>query len=185
MSINEQFFFLSPVQAVKVTAQNLDEVAEWCGGLVAQTESRKRPGTMDKYVAVPTPEGAKMGLAFLGMYVTRRVAITARGESKITWAVYAKGYFKNNYFDTPAESVEKTWGRKQKKAVEASKKVSEVVPETESVVNSDRTVTVVVEVQGAEELQRVVEQVERIGQGLEKVSTEVVAGSELGRDASL
>lgn len=115
MSLNEQFAFLSPVQFVKVNQSNLEEAAEWCGGKVFETESRRKPGTMEKYVWVPTPENAKIGMAFPGMYITKRCVVTNTGELKVTWAVFARAYFDKNYFTTPAEAVDNTWAKKDPK----------------------------------------------------------------------
>lgn len=111
MSLNEQFAFLSPVQFVKVSPQNLQEVAEWCGGKVAKIESRRQKGKMEDYVWVPTPEGTKTSSAFPGMYVTKRIVMTTHGELKVTWAVFAGRYFEKNYFDTPLAAVDATWAK--------------------------------------------------------------------------
>lgn len=115
----KQFYFLSPVEVVKVTAQNLEEAAAWCGGKVAQTESRRRPGTMDSYVWVPTPKAAEKGggisWAFPGMYITKRLVITMKDEVRVTYAVFRKDYFEKNYFDTPLAAVDATWEKAAKK----------------------------------------------------------------------
>lgn len=103
------FFFLSPVQAVKVTPQNLEEVAEWCGGRVAETDSRRVAGRKDKYVWVPTPKGSAISWAFPGMFVTRRVVMTVDGKFKETWAVFRRDYFEKNYFETVNAAVDETW----------------------------------------------------------------------------
>lgn len=117
--MQKQFYFLSPVEVVKVTAQNLEEAAEWCGGQVAQTESRRRPGTMDSYVWVPTPKAAEKGggisWAFPGMYITKRLVITMKDEIRVTYAVFRKDYFDKNYFDTPIAAVDATWEKAAKK----------------------------------------------------------------------
>lgn len=115
MSLNEQFAFLSPVQYVKVTKQNLEEVAEWCGGKVAKIESRRKPGQMDDYVWVPTPDENKTSSAFPGYYVTKRIVMTAHNELKVTWAVFAGRYFEKNYFDSPLAAVDATWAKKEPK----------------------------------------------------------------------
>lgn len=107
--MRKSFYFLAPVEVVKVTPQNLAEVAEWCGGQVQETESRRRPGTMDSYVWVPTPKGSTISWAFPGMYVTKRLVITVKGELKATWAVFRRDYFEKNYFQTMTEAVDKTW----------------------------------------------------------------------------
>lgn len=119
------FFFLSPVQAVKVTPQNLEEVAAWCGGVVAETDSRRVPGRKDKYVWVPTPKGSAISWAFPGMFVTRRVVWTVDGKFKETWAVFRREYFDKNYFNTPTNAVDATWekflkpqGKKEPRKVE-------------------------------------------------------------------
>lgn len=110
-----QFAFLAPLETVKVTQENLKEVAEWCGGHVATAESKHNPGRMDSYVWVPTPKGSTISWAFPGMYVTRRVVITNENELKETWAVFRKEYYDRNYFETPQAAVEATWGKKNPK----------------------------------------------------------------------
>lgn len=120
MTLQTNFYFLSPVEVVRVTPKNLEEVAEWCGGKVAETESRRVEGRMDKYVWVPTPKGSAISWAFPGMYITKRVVITETNELKVTYSVFRKAYFKANYFATPNEAVENTWDRQER---EAGKKV--------------------------------------------------------------
>lgn len=111
--MHKQFFFLSPVEVVKVTSQNLDEVAEWCGGSVQETESRRVPGRMDKYVLVPTPKDTNISWAFPGMFITKRLVITVKDELRETYAVFRRDYFEKNYFDTPKDAADKTWERQE------------------------------------------------------------------------
>lgn len=120
MTLQTNFYFLSPVEVVRVTPKNLEEVAAWCGGQVAETESRRQEGRMDKYVWVPTPKGSAISWAFPGMYITKRVVITENNELKVTYSVFRKAYFKANYFQSPDLAVQETWDRQQK---EAGKKV--------------------------------------------------------------
>jgi hypothetical protein len=108
--MEKQFYFLSPVEVVKVTPANLQEVAEWCGGKVATTESRRVPGRMDPYVWVPTPKGTNISWAFPGMYITKRLVVGADGKLKATWAVYRRDYFEKNYFTDPTKALDATWG---------------------------------------------------------------------------
>ena len=114
--MNKQFYFLSPVEVVKVTSANLEDVAEWCGGSIAETESRRVPGRMDKYVWVPTPKGSNISWAFPGMFITKRLVITMKDEVKETWAVFRRDYFDRNYFDSPKGAVDATWERKAEEA---------------------------------------------------------------------
>lgn len=116
--MQSQFYFLSPVEAVKVTDKNLEEVATWCGGKVIEIESRRKPGTMEKYVWVPTPSEQSMSDASPGTYVTKRMTITAAGELRIAWAVFRNSYFVKNYFDTPNEAVDATWERAAKERMD-------------------------------------------------------------------
>lgn len=109
--LKKDFYFLSPIEVVKVTKQNLEEVAEWCGGKVLEAESRKAKGRMDKYVWVPTPKGSNVSWAFPGMYVTKRLVITDQNTIKETWAVYRRDYFTKNYFETPKAAADATWER--------------------------------------------------------------------------
>lgn len=109
--LNIQFHFLSPVQVVKVTPKNLAEVAEWCGGKVARKESNRVPGRVDSYVEVPTPRGATISMAFPGMLITKRLAITEADEIKATFSVFRKDYFSKNYFNDPQAAVDATWER--------------------------------------------------------------------------
>lgn len=123
--MQKQFYFLSPVEVVKVTLQNLSEVAEWCGGKVASTESRRVPGRMDSYVWVPTPKGTAISWAFPGMFVTKRLVRTVKDELRVTYAVFRKDYFEKNYFDSPIQAVEQTWEKGNKKKSENKKELPE------------------------------------------------------------
>lgn len=124
--MQKQFYFLSPVEVVKVTLQNLAEVAEWCGGKVASTESRRVPGRMDSYVWVPTPKGTAISWAFPGMFVTKRLVRTVKNdELRVTYAVFRKDYFEKNYFDSPLEAVDETWGKNDKSKKSKEKKLPE------------------------------------------------------------
>lgn len=134
MSLKKQFAFLAPVEVVKVTSHNLQEVAEWCGGKVAQTESRRVPGRMDSYVWVPTPKGTAISWAFPGMYITKRVVVTLKDELKCTYSVFRRDYFEKNYFETPDESIDATWGRKDGKKASPKKPKAEK-PKGDTVVN--------------------------------------------------
>ena len=131
--MNKQFYFLSPVEVVKVTSQNLEEVAEWCGGSVQETESRRVPGRMDKYVLVPTPKDTNISWAFPGMFITKRLVVTVKDELRETYAVFRRDYFEKNYFDTPKDATDKTWERqlieKTKPAKKKDVKVSNNVGE--------------------------------------------------------
>lgn len=110
-----QFYFPAPVEVVKVTNENLADVAKWCEGKVAATESRRVPGRMDSYVWVPTPKGNSISWAFPGMYITRRMVVTVKDEMKCTFQVFRRDYFSRNYFDTVTEAVDKTWEKDDKK----------------------------------------------------------------------
>jgi hypothetical protein len=117
MTLQTNFYFLSPVEVVKVTPKNIEEVAEWCGGKVAETESRRVEGRMDKYVWVPTPKGTAISWAFPGMFITKRVVITEKDEIKVTFSVFRKDYFKANFFQSPEVAVDKTWERQARAAI--------------------------------------------------------------------
>lgn len=121
MQLQKSFFFLSPVEVVKVTSSNLQEVAEWCGGQVAETESRRVPGRMDSYVWVPTPKGTSISWAFPGMFITKRLVRTVKDEIRVTFAVFRKDYFDKNYFDSPNQAVDETWERHDKQQKAAAK----------------------------------------------------------------
>lgn len=125
--MQKQFFFLSPVEVVKVTTQNLEEVAEWCGGSVQETESRRHPGRMDKYVLVPTPENTKISWAFPGMFITKRLVLNVKDELRATFAVFRRDYFEKNYFDSPKAAVDRTWEREYAEKNKPAKKPTEVV----------------------------------------------------------
>jgi hypothetical protein len=127
--MHKQFYFLSPVEVVKVTSNNLAEVAEWCGGRVAEAESNRVKGRMDKYVWVPTPKGSNISWAFPGMFITKRLVVNMKGELKATWAVFRRDYFEKNYFETPNDAVDKTWEIENKalKKAEAEKQQKKAV----------------------------------------------------------
>lgn len=112
--MQKSFYFLSPVEVVEVTSQNLEEVAEWCGGKVATTESRRVPGRMDSYVWVPTPKGTSISWAFPRMFVTKRLVRTIKDELRTTYSVFRRDYFEKNYFENPTQAVNETWEREAK-----------------------------------------------------------------------
>lgn len=109
--LKKQFYFMSPVQVVKVTTHNIEQAAEWCGGKIKTTESRRHPGRTDKYVDVPVPKGAALVMAFPGMYITKRIVISLENEIKVTYAVFRRDYFEKNYFLEPIQSVDACWTR--------------------------------------------------------------------------
>lgn len=119
--MQKQFHFLSPIEVVKVTSHNLQEVAEWCGGKVAETPSTHRPGTMDKYVWVPTPKGTTISWAFPGMFVTKRLVRSVKDDLRVTFAVFRRDYFEKNYFASPDEAVTHTWERHFKEEAKKTK----------------------------------------------------------------
>lgn len=109
--LSTDFFFLSPVEAVKVTPKNLKAVAEWCGGKVDKKKSERVPGRVDSFVVVPTPRGAAISMAFPGMFVTKRLAVNENDDLKATFSVMRRDYFAKNYFETPAAASDATWER--------------------------------------------------------------------------
>lgn len=129
MSLNINFFFTSPVEVVRVTPKNLEEVAKWCGGKVARVESRKVKGRVDSYVWVPTPDGSKISWAFPGMYISKRLAVNEQNELKETYSVFRKDYFAKNYFESPSVALEETWGRAEKERKEAARKARTITLE--------------------------------------------------------
>lgn len=122
--MKQDFFFLSPVLVVKVTNQNLEEVAAWCGGEIGETESRRKQGVMDRYVWVPTPKGNQVSWAFPGMFVTKRLVITMQGKLKATWAVFRRDYFEKNYFESPEAATAATWERESDETAVAKEPVT-------------------------------------------------------------
>ncbi len=126
--LNNEFYFVSPLEVVKVTSENLEEAAAWCGGKVAQVESRKVKGRLDSYVWVPTPKGTQISWAFPGMFITRRIIVTLKNELAYSFQVYRRDYFEKNYFGTPNEAVDNTWERAAK-ARKKTKKVAQKAPE--------------------------------------------------------
>lgn len=130
-NLNIKFYFSSPVEVVRVTPHNLQEAAAWCGGKVAKTESNKVPGRMDSYVWVPTPKGSAISWAFPGMYITKRLAVSEKGQLKATYAVFRKDYFNRNYFEEMKHAVDATWEREaseRKKEKPAQNVVVNVFP---------------------------------------------------------
>lgn len=112
--MQKEFYFLSPVEVVKVTEDALEEIARWCGGRVIELESVKKPGTTDRYVWVPTPKEGQLASAYPGMYITKRLALDKTNKIKFSFAVYRRDYFEKNYFDSPKAAVDKTWERHAK-----------------------------------------------------------------------
>jgi hypothetical protein len=105
--MDKQMFFTTPVEAVRVTTANLEEVAKWCGGRVFKSERKDNPGVYDSYIWVPTPKGKNYNTAYPGSYVTRRVTINSSGVAKEQWAVFRRDYFDQNYFVNPQEATSK------------------------------------------------------------------------------
>lgn len=109
--LKREFFFVAPLEVVRVTSENMEEVAEWCGGKVATTQSKKYPDRTNTYVWVPTPKGSTVSWAYPGMFITRRLAVSISNELKHTYSVFRGDYFEKNYFETPQEAVDATWER--------------------------------------------------------------------------
>lgn len=107
----KKFYFMSPVQVVKVTTHNIEQAAEWCGGVIKTTESRRNPGRTDRYIDVPVPKGAALVMAFPGMFITKRVVITLENDIKVTYGVFRKDFFEKNYWAEPLEAVDACWVR--------------------------------------------------------------------------
>lgn len=62
------------VDAIKVTAENLEEVADWCGGSVKQTAAKPEEQVeAQSYVKVPILKyvNERQTRAFVGDYVTK------------------------------------------------------------------------------------------------------------------
>lgn len=123
-TLNNQFFFVAPLEVVKVTKDNLEEAAKWCGGQVHQVASRRVEGRIDSYVWVPTPKGTQISWAFPGMFITRRIVVTLKDELAYSYQVYKRDYFQRNYFGTPNEAVDKTWERAEKERAKARKEAA-------------------------------------------------------------
>ena len=94
--------YSAPVETVRVTKENINEVAEWCGGSIV-TKGDKTA------VLVPTSKNAKISLAFPTMFVTKRIVSTSRKGFVVTFAVFRKEYFAKNYFQDPTMALDKTW----------------------------------------------------------------------------
>jgi hypothetical protein len=107
----KKFYFMSPVQVVKVTTHNIEQAAEWCGGEIKTTDSRRTPGRVDRYVDVPTPKGAALSMAFPGMFITKRVVVSLENELKVSYGVFRINFFSRNYFQEPIDSVDAHWTR--------------------------------------------------------------------------
>jgi hypothetical protein len=198
--MNKQFYFLSPVEVVKVTSQNLEEVAEWCGGSVQETESRRVPGRMDKYVLVPTPKDTNISWAFPGMFITKRLVVTVKDELRETYAVFRRDYFEKNYFDTPKDATDKTWERQleekskpKKKDVKMSNNVGEELVKAQARIKElEAEKTVEVEVNRSAETGQFVSDEEvaehpetTVTETVEKPTTELPADASLGEKSSV
>ena len=118
--LEKKFAFLAPVEVVEVTKENLEEVAQWCGGVIGEAASTRVKGQMDPYVWVPTPPNTKLSNAFPGMFISKRLVRTYRNELQITYSVLKADYMKKNYFDTPIEAVDRTWGDHKTRVIQAS-----------------------------------------------------------------
>lgn len=110
--MDKLLYFPPPVEAVKVTTANIEEVAQWCGGRVCQTERKSEPGSFDTYVWVPTPKGASVFAAYPGMYITKRVSVNTKGNLKESWAVFHRDYFDKNYFQNPVVAIAQVWPKR-------------------------------------------------------------------------
>ena len=73
------------VQAVQVTAENMQEVADWCEGNIFKSEMSDQPN----YIKVPVarPVSSRQSIAFVEDWVLR---------TNVGWKVYtAKSFVKN------------------------------------------------------------------------------------------
>lgn len=120
-NLNPTLYFQSPLEVVKVTSENIQEAADWCGGTIEQVESRHVPGRMDSYIQVPTPKANKINKgswAFPGMFITKRLVVTEKDTLKATFSVFRKDYLTKNCFVQPEEAFEATHGRAAREAFE-------------------------------------------------------------------
>lgn len=115
--ISIQHYHQPTLEVVRVSSQNIEQAAEWCGGSINEVPSRRVPGRMDRYVRVPTPKGNKTSWAFPGMYITKRIVVTDKDQLKVTFAVFRRDYFEKNTFLTADEALYNTWGRAEREGV--------------------------------------------------------------------
>ena len=100
MGVETQKFIRKPlyVDAVRVTAQNFDEIAAWCQGEVETEEVPPGSGTYKKFIKVRVhlPKNPRQTKAFIGDWVL----YTERG-----YKVYTNGPFRKS-FDEVVETAE-------------------------------------------------------------------------------
>lgn len=78
-----------PINAVRVTQENMAAVAEWCGGEILHTQPRPdRPSSPYIKVAAHSPMTHRQSKAFAGDWVS------VRGKD---FKVYTNGAFERNY----------------------------------------------------------------------------------------
>lgn len=88
---------------------------------------------MDSYVWVPTPKDSHISWAFPGMYVTKRLVKTVKGELRATWAVFRRDYFEKNYFENQKDAVDQTWELEDRSPKKTGTKVIVEVDKSENV----------------------------------------------------
>jgi len=85
-----------PIDAVRVTAENMTEVAKWCDGEVKYEPTSKDDGAWFISVKVVNPINSRQTQAFIGDWV-----LYSKG-----WKVYFDGAFRNNFDPMPEEDLE-------------------------------------------------------------------------------
>ena len=80
------------VEGVQVTAENINEVAEWCGGDIRYRRGNKTPEDMYIYVNVVRPLNERQKRAYLGNWVLK----SDRG-----WKVFTENAFNESFVEVP------------------------------------------------------------------------------------
>lgn len=119
MSVQTEKFIrkVRPVEAVKVTEDNLSEVAGWCGGLVVPAGTIGNSKETYIHVPVRNPRRDSDSQAFIGMWIVKEDFRNCR--------VVTNKQFRNSY-----DPLEKAKSPAPKPTVMAKKKVVEVNPDS-------------------------------------------------------
>ena len=107
-----KYYFQSPVAAVQVTRDNLEEVAAWAGGFVSQASPKSGSSKRVPCVEFGTDvlrQGSRNNVAFPGSYVTKKITVGRGGVASVSVGIFTRAYFEANHDEDPGVVIDKTW----------------------------------------------------------------------------
>lgn len=76
------------ITAVRVTEENMQEIADWCGGTITTNENSSQKEKHIKVTVLPAPPTERLSMAFVGDWVLN----TPRGYKVYTDSAFAKNF---------------------------------------------------------------------------------------------